>query len=114
MSDNIEDKVLVMDFRILDYILLRIDISKRTTYLSDLKNTSNFQRANSGHCATATTVDSAPTITKTSGVTAGSYGPDSDLDIRASSGSIYIPQVTVNSAGVITSVVNRIFTLTTS
>lgn len=77
------------------------------TKLSQLINTAGFVTANDtvNHAVTA---DNTQKITGVSGVNAGTYGPSANVTIgNVNSGTITIPQFTVNAQGIVTSVTNR-------
>lgn len=77
------------------------------TKLSQLINTSGFVTAD-GTVNHAQQADSADEITVTSGVTPGTYGPTEDVIIsNTGTGTIFVPQFTVNNQGLVTSVMHR-------
>lgn len=80
------------------------EVTRRVSYL---ENDSNFVTAE-GSVKSVEVASTTKAITNTSGVSANTYGPTTDVTIAAkTSGSINIPYFTVNEQGIITSAVNR-------
>lgn len=69
---------------------------------SSLENDLGFCKA-SDKANTVTTADKAKQLSKASGVSAGTYGPNSNVTIDSGTNSINIPQITVTSNGLVTS-----------
>ena len=96
-----------------DYIKQRTGDAKPTK-MSELTNDANFATFDD-KIASATNADKAVSLTTKSGVTAGSKGPTGSVTIAANNktGTIKIPQFTVNEQGIITSITERTLTITT-
>lgn len=59
------------------------------------------------------TATNATSLTGTTGVTAKSYGPTSNVTVDGNTGSIKIPKITVNEYGQVTSVTDYTLKVTT-
>lgn len=89
-------------------------IAAKPTKMSQLANDANFAKT-TDTIAAAATADTADNLVGKSGVTAGTTGATGNVTISSNrgSGTIKIPQFTVNAQGVITSLVERTLTITT-
>lgn len=86
----------------------------KPTKMSQLTNSGKFAKS-TDTIASAASADTATNLVGNSGVTAGTKGAVSNTTINANkgTGSIKIPQFTVNAQGIITSLVERTLTITT-
>ena len=106
---NDDDKLVTIDGE--DYVA-KIIQQKKPTVTSALQNDASYTTTD-GVAGSADTVDSSVTITSASGTPAGGFGPANNVTINRTTGSIIVPQITIDSTGRITYVVNRTFTLQT-
>ena len=92
-----------------------VENKAQTTYhtkMSQLINTAGFVTKD-GTVNHAVRADNTQKLTGVSGVNAGTYGPSGNVTIgNTGSGSIIIPQFTVNAQGIVTSVTNRTLKIT--
>ena len=81
------------------------------------KDTANIQNdagyvTASGKVSTAAKATNALSLSSASGVSTGTYGPSANVTIGARDRkSVVIPQFTVNANGIVTSAVNRTYTV---
>lgn len=94
-----------------DYVA-KVIAQKKPTATSMLQNDVSFTTSD-GVAGSADTVDESLTITSASGTPVGGFGPANNVTINRTTGSIIVPQITIDSTGRITNVVNRTFTLQT-
>jgi len=111
--DDYKGKVFDTGVDLVTIIKNNVDPMKPTK-TSQLTNDSGYITT-SGHVASANTANSAQYLTGTSGVSAGTYGPGSNVTIgnNGGSGTIAIPYYTVNAQGLITSIGTRTLKVTT-